>query len=41
MGKRQGLELWQHGFVLAQGLQDDVTVGMVVRFFGGEYALFF
>jgi hypothetical protein len=38
MRERQGLHLRQDRFVLAQGLQDDVAVRMMLRFFGCEHA---
>jgi hypothetical protein len=38
MGERQGLDLRQDRFVLAQGLQDDVAVRMILRFFGRQHA---
>src|SRR5690349_17416866 len=37
MRERQGLELWQDRFVLAQGLQNDVAVRMILRFFGRQH----
>ena len=40
MRERQGLDLRQDRFVLAQGLQDDVAVRMILRFFGRQHAFF-
>src|SRR5215471_8778160 len=38
MREWQSLELRQDRFVLAQGLQDDVAVRMILRFFGCQHA---
>src|SRR5215475_8854384 len=37
MRERQSLEFRQDRFVLAQGLQDDVAVRMILRFFGRQH----
>src|SRR5215471_11414918 len=38
MRERQSLDLRQDRFVLAQGLEDDVAVRMILRFFGRQHA---
>jgi len=36
-GSAEGLELGQDRFILSQGLQDDVAMRMVLRFFGCQH----